>query len=409
MTILHRIFSDGFRVFFLTALVYAIAAIGVWEGFLAAQVLGLSPTLPPAPAPHLWHAHEMVFGYAGAALAGFLMTAVPNWTGARAAPARFLTLVFALWLAGRLAIWFSASLPPLLVAIADLSFLPVLATKVALQLKARPKPQNLVFLVALGLLVLANLFCHLDWMGVLPAGAEAGLRAGLITLVAMILILGGRVTPGFTRNAMLAEGRQERLPRDFEALALLAAAPALALAPAILLDLPEPVRAPLAALAGAAALARLFMWRGGWTARRPILWTLHLSYGLAGLGLIALAAAGAGWVPELLALHLLGMGAVGGMTLSVLSRAVLGHTGRALVAPRALVAAYAALPLATLARAGAAWDPRLHGAGNLLAGALWLLAFMLALGALWPACRDPRLPRAPVNPPPREAAPQPAP
>ncbi|MCB1972720.1 MAG: NnrS family protein, partial [Geminicoccaceae bacterium] len=216
---------------------------------------------------------------------------------------------FLCWLAGRLAMWDSGQIPPLWVAVADLSFLPVLAAKIAAQLIVRPKPQQLIFLLALALFWSANLFCHLEWLGILSDGVGPGLRAGLMTLIAMIVILGGRVTPGFTRNAMVATGREDRLPQNPKGLAVLSIAPALALPPAVLAGLPAGVVAFLAIVSGAAVLARLVLWRGGWTVRRPILWTLHLSYGLTGAGLIAFGCSALNVGSELAALHLLGIGA----------------------------------------------------------------------------------------------------
>lgn len=395
-----RLFSQGFRIFFFAACLFALLSMAIWEGFVALQSFGDAPALPPAVAPHLWHAHEMIFGYGGAVLAGFFLTAVPNWTGGKSAPERFIALVFALWLAGRLGLWVSASLPPLLVAAADLAFLPALGLKIAAQLLVRPKPQQMIFLLALSLLWLANLMCHLEWLGLIRDGVAPGLRAGLLTLVAMIAILGGRVTPGFTRNAMVATGRETCLPQNPAWLAYATTAPTLALPFVVLLGLPDPVLALLALSAGAAALARVALWRGLWTLPRPILWTLHLSYALTGLGLIALGLAALNIGTELAALHLLGIGAVGGMTLSVLSRASLGHSGRPLHAPPALAAAYGLMPLAALARFIASTLPDWHATASLLAGALWLTAFALALYALWPALLLPRPPRKPVGDPP---------
>lgn len=397
---IKRLFSQGFRIFFLAACLFAVTSMAIWEGFLALQTFADASALPPAIAPHLWHAHEMIFGYGGAVLAGFFLTAVPNWTGGKSAPERFIALVFALWLLGRLGLWFSAGLPPVLVAAADLAFLPALGLKIAAQLLARPKPQQMIFLLALSLLWVSNLMCHLEWLGLLRDGVAPGLRAGLLTLVAMIAILGGRVTPGFTRNAMVAAGRENGLPQNPAWLAYGTTAPALALPAAHLLGLPDPVLGALALIAGAAALLRVALWQGYWTLSRPILWTLHLSYALTGLGLIALGLAGLSIGSELAALHLLGVGAVGGMTLSVLSRASLGHSGRPLHAPPALAAAYGLLPLATLARFIASALPAWHGAASLTAGALWLAAFTLALTALWPALLLPRPPRKPAGDPP---------
>lgn len=400
MTLIARLFSQGFRIFFLAACVFAILAMLVWEGVLALQIYGTTTTLPVAMPPHLWHAHEMVFGYGAAVLAGFFLTAVPNWTGGPAAAHRFIATAFVLWLAGRLALWFSASLPPWLVAGVDLAFLPVLGGKIAAQLAARPKAQQTIFLVALVLMWLANGLCHLEWLGLVRDGVTPGLRAGLLVLVALITILGGRVTPGFTRNAMVASGRETDLPRTPAWLAYAATAPAMALPAGVILRLPDILLAGLALSAGAAVLARVALWRGGWTLPRPILWTLHLSYAMAGAGLIALGLAGLGVGSEMAALHVLGVGAVGGMTLSVLSRASLGHAGRPLHAPPALALAYGLLPLAALARFVASSLPAVHDPASLIAGVLWLAAFVLALFALWPALSQPRPPRKPVGDPP---------
>ncbi len=384
------LFSEGFRIFFAAAVGFALVAMAWWLGWWG----GLLPDLPSPLAPMQWHAHEMIFGYGSAVLAGFFMTAVPNWTGAKGAPARFLALAFAVWALGRAAM-LGGGLWPLL----DLAFLPLLGAKIAGLLFKAPKPQQLIFLLALALLWSANLAFHLEMQGVLTDGIAPGLRAGLVTLIAMILILGGRVTPGFTRNAMVGAGRETRLPWNPAPLAILTAAPALALPLALLVGTPETLTAALAALAGAGALARVALWQGLWTRGKPILWTLHLSYALAGLGLIALGAAHLGLLPELAALHLLGIGAVGGMTLSVLTRASLGHSGRPLIAPRPVALAYALIPLATLARClGAETGAALPTA---TAGALWCLAFALVLVTYWPIWSQPRPPRAPVARQPR--------
>ena len=124
---LQILLSEGLRIFFLAAMLYAVFAMGVWEGWLGLQAItGQAPAMPFAPPPVLWHAHEMIFGYACAVLGGFFLTAVPSWTGEKSARALFLTVLAALWLAGRLAVWWSGALDPLLVALIDLAFLPVL-------------------------------------------------------------------------------------------------------------------------------------------------------------------------------------------------------------------------------------------------------------------------------------------
>ncbi|MFV0300213.1 MAG: NnrS family protein, partial [Paracoccus sp. (in: a-proteobacteria)] len=190
-----HLFDAGWRIFFLAAGIWALVSIAVWMLWLAGLAGGAGHL---GVAPQLWHAHEMIVGYATAAMGGFFLTAVPNWTGAKAAPARFVMLVSGLWLAGRLAVCLTGVLPPLLVALVDLAFLPVLAAKILTQLLARPEPQNLMFLVLISLLWSANLMVHLDWMGLTATGWQ-GLRGGLLTVCAMIAALGGRVTPAFTR------------------------------------------------------------------------------------------------------------------------------------------------------------------------------------------------------------------
>lgn len=390
MTALARFFGDGFRVFFFAASLFAVLAVGVWAGWLAAQASGVTVDLPTATAPHLWHAHEMIFGYGAAVLGGFFLTAVPNWTGARAAPQLFNALVAGLWLMGRLAVWQSASLPAGLVALVDLAFVPVLATKLLEQLLKRPKPQQMILLAMLGLFWSGNLMVHLEWIGQTADTLWPGLRVGLFSLGALIMVLGGRVTPGFTRNAMVQSGCETGLPRNPMPLAAVAIAAAVAVPLGLMAQVPDMALGLAALIAGAAGLLRVALWRGGWTKDKPILWMLHLSYAVNSLGFVAFGLANLGLGSEVAALHLLSIGGVGGMTLAVMSRATLGHTGRALVAPKPVVLAYVLLPLAALARfAGSAW-PGLYYPGIFTAAALWCIAFALFTIALWPAFFGPR-------------------
>lgn len=397
MTALKRLFGDGFRVFFLAAGLFALVSMAIWEGCQITQARGGMLDLPTAAPPHLWHAHEMIFGYASAAIGGFLLTAVPSWTGMKSAPHRFIAVVAGLWLAGRLAVWFSGHLSPGLVAVLDLAFVPVLAANLLTQLIKRPKPQQMIILAILTAYWIANLMVHLEWTGLTADTAWAGLRAGLLTLGALIMVLGGRVTPGFTRNAMVQSGREHGLPVNPMPLAAVAIAAALTQPLGYLLGAPETWLAPFALIAGAAGLARVALWRGLWTKDRPILWTLHLSYALNALGFLALGLADLGLASEIAALHLLGIGGVGGMTLAIMSRATLGHTGRALVAPRPVALAYALIPLAALIRWLGAEIPALSAPAILIAGALWLTAFGLFTAALWPVFWGPRAARTPAK------------
>lgn len=382
---------DGWRVFFLAAGIYAVFSVAVWTLWLAAAATGGGlEGLPFAPAPQLWHAHEMIFGFASAALGGFFLTAVPNWTGAKAAPARFVGLVAGLWLAGRVAVWFSGALPPALVALVDLAFVPVLAAKILTQLLQRPKPQNMMFLLLLTLVWLSNLVVHLEWMG-LARTEYQGLRGGLLAICAMIAVLGGRVTPAFTRNALIRAGHEDGLPvtrKPFEVAGI--ALPILTGA-ATLAGAPDALTGTLALGAGLAAGLRLAGWRTARTLSDPIVWALHAGYGLLALGLVAWGLALWGVGSEIGALHILGIGAIGGMTLAVMSRASLGHSGRALVAPGPVALGYALLPVAVALRwAASTWPGALYHVGTIGAGLLWVTAFALYLAALWPVWTTPR-------------------
>jgi uncharacterized protein involved in response to NO len=399
MTALKRFFTDGFRVFFFCAGLFAILSMILWEGYLAIDALGGRVDLPTAAPPHLWHAHEMIFGYGAAVLGGFFLTAVPSWTGAKAAPHLFVASVAGLWLIGRLAVWNSGALPPGVVALADLAFVPVLTLNILSQLIKRPKPQQMIFLLMLTLFWAGNLMVHLEWMGLADNSLWHGLRAGLLTLCTLIMVLGGRVTPGFTRNAMVQSGRETDLPWNPKPLAFLATGAALTQPVGYILGAPEMLLAPLALIAGVAGLVRVVLWRALWTKGQPILWTLHLSYAVNAAGFIALGLAQLGIASEVAALHLLGIGGVGGMTLAMMSRATLGHSGRALVAPGPVVLAYALVPLAALSRYAGSAFPALYYPGVLMAGALWILAFTVFTAALWPAFWGPRLRRPPAKAP----------
>lgn len=389
---LQVLFSAGMRVFFLAAGIYAVLAMAVWEAWLAAFALGgESPSLPFAPPPQLWHAHEMIFGYACAVLGGFFLTAVPSWTGEKSARAAALTLLAALWLAGRLAVWFSGGLDPWLVAALDLGFLPLLALKIGLQLFRRPKPQNVMFLGLIALLWTGNLLVHLDWTGVAPGLAGRGLRMGLMTVAATIAIIGGRVIPAFTRNAMLRDGRETGLPESRIWAERAGIASAVLLPACIGLGLPVSALALVALAAGLVQALRLAGWRGAWTLGQPILWSLHLAFAMLALGYLALAAAWAGLTGETGALHVTGIGAVGGMTLAMMTRAALGHTGRPLIAARPIAWAYGLVALAAVLRSlGAEAAPGWADWAILISGALWLLAFTLFLAHYWPILTGPR-------------------
>ncbi|WP_406644784.1 NnrS family protein [Aliisedimentitalea scapharcae] len=389
MATVNRVFSEGFRVFFLAAGIYGIFTGLVWTLWLG----GVIDTPSQAFAPHLWHAHEMIFGYATAAIGGFFLTAVPNWTNAPGARQGYIAVVSGLWFAGRLAVWYSAALPPLAVAGLDLIFVPILAAKILSQLLKRPKPQNMMFMIFLALLWVSNLMVHLEWIGVTDDTAYAGMRGGVIVLCSLIAILGGRVTPAFTRNAMKRDGVPEaRWPRSVPVIERATIVLAILLPVLVLAQVPGVFSGAIAIVFGVVQLIRLSKWGGGWCLKQPILLALHMGLAMLALGLILWGLAGLQIGDEIAALHVLGIGCVGGMTLAVMSRAGLGHSGRPLIAPTPIALGYFVIALAAAMRwVGPMLSDSLFLPSMMITGFLWVLAFALYVVAMWPALTQPRL------------------
>lgn len=384
-----RLTSEGFRIFFFSAALYGLFVGVIWLLWVGAMALGTAMELPGlGHLPQQWHAHEMIFGYSLAAVGGFFLTAVPNWTNTPGARHGFVLAVAALWLVGRLALWFAGALDPVLVMVLDQLFVPVLAAKILAQLIKRPKPQNMVFLGFLSALWVANLLVHLEWVG-LTGTLDSGLRMGLLALVGMIAVLGGRVTPAFTRNAMKREALDEATwPNSPEILNKVVMILALALPWSAVW---MPLAGLVALLLAGAQAARQWNWFTPWMLRQPILWSLHLGMAFMALGLALWGAAQFGFGDELMALHLLGIGCVTGMTVAVMSRASLGHTGRALIAPRPVAIAYGLLAVSALMRG---FGPGLWSAGYfqvmVLAALAWCLSFLLLIYALTPILSSPK-------------------
>ena len=359
----------GFRPFFLLGALFAALAVPLW----LAAYMG-DAALPTALPASLWHGHEMLFGYGTAVLAGFLLTATPGWSGRPPITGAGLAALVVIWLAGRLASSAGGAIPAVAAAV-DLAFLPALALAVAPALRAATR-RNLVFLPMLGVLVLANLAVQLDALDVLPGAGSSALRAALDLFVLLIALIGGRIVPAFTASALSARGAAAR-PRP------LSARDRLAIRLLVVLVLADV--AGRARLAGGIALAaavlngwRLYGWGGSRTLRQPILWVLHLGYawlaiGLAWKGLIDLT----GLAPSADALHGLAIGAIGTMTLAVMSRAALGHTGRPLHTPWPIVASYLLISAAALVRLATVPAPEQLALPLLvLSAASWSLAYL---------------------------------
>ena len=381
--------SFGFRPFFFGAGVWAALAMAVWITALSG-----GPGLPTRFDPVVWHAHEMLFGYLGAVAAGFLLTAVPNWTGRLPIVGWPLGGLFALWLLGRVAVAVSAWLPALVVALADLAMPAVLAALIAREIVAGRNWRNLLVLAILGTLLLGNALFHWEAARGGAAASGQGLRLGLAAAVMMIAVIGGRIVPSFTRNWLVQRGGG-RLPvppmQRLDRVALVVLLAALVL----WMIWPRALATGGAlVVAGVLHLVRLGRWAGYRTGAEPLVWVLHLGYGFVPLG--ALALGGGILLPTghgAAAQHLWMAGAIGLMPLAVMTRATLGHTGQALSAGPGTLGLYCLLILAVLARFGVGLWPMQAAWMQSLAGVAWILAFAGFAALYGPLLLCPRVAR----------------
>jgi uncharacterized protein involved in response to NO len=386
----HALFSYGFRPFFLGAGVYAFVVMGIWVAWLSMQMPGWAMF---GSSPFAWHAHEMIFGFAAAAVAGFLLTAVPNWTGALPLSGSPLVLLFVVWLLGRVAMLAAGLLGPVFAAVVDLAFLPLLGISAALQLFVKPAPRNFMLLAILAAMVGANVAYHLANSGIRPGEELGGLRFALMLLALMIAIIGGRVIPAFTHNWLHLNRASPRLPQRLTWLDASSIVSVALLALLQVLPAPDWIQGCIALFAALANGSRLFLWHGAPTWRAPIVFVLHVGYAwlVAGLLLIGAAAFGSG-LPSVAADHAFGAGAVATMIMAIMTRASLGHTGRAIVAPHPVALAYGLLTFAALLRVfGAILGPS-HYLGILqVAGLAWIGAFGLFVVVYAPILMTPRI------------------
>ena len=364
--------SAGFRPFFLAAALWAAIAIPAWV-----VVFTGSAALPTALSPSVWHVHEMVFGFGAAVVAGFLLTAIPNWTGRLPLQGGPLAGLVLLWLAGSVAVLLSGEIGAGLVSVLDLAFPLVFLTVVGREIIAGRNWRNLPVVTALGLLLLANLLVHLEATG-MTTTAAVGNRLGVATLVMLISFVGGRIIPSFTRNWLVKQRPAGALPAPFDGFDR-AALGLTALALAIWVVAPEAAVAPWCDLAAGTALCvRLLRWQGVATWREPLLWSLHLAYAWLGVGILLLGLdAFVPWLPATAALHALTAGAIGTATLAVMTRVTLGHTGRPLIAGPGTVTVYGLVTLAALLRLFAPLAGEQYVLVLSLAGVAWSAAFGL--------------------------------
>jgi uncharacterized protein involved in response to NO len=380
----YQLFANGFRPFFLLGSTQAGLSILVWLPVFYGEL-----TLASAFAPRDWHVHEMLYGYLPAVITGFLFTAIPNWTGRLPLQGRPLAVLVAVWIAGRLAVTFSAGLgwwPALLI---DASFLTLVAAAAAREIIAGGNWRNLNVVVLVVLLLSGNVAFHLE--AHVRGTAEFGIRIGIAVVVLLISLIGGRIIPSFTRNWLVKEN-PGRLPVPFGRFDMMVVAfGALALLSWVVI--PENrSTGDVLALAALLHLVRLARWAGDRTLRERLLVILHIGYCFVPIGFLFNAAASYGWLPASAGTHAWMAGAAGIMTLAVMTRATRGHTGQELTADIATQAIYAAIIIAVVARLCAVVHPTqatllLHVAAFAWAAAFF--GFALAYGPLLLG-RDPK-------------------
>ena len=357
----------GFRPFYIAAAVLACLAVPLW----VAAMLGVF-TLNMAVSPMLWHAHEMLLGFATGVIIGFLLTAVKAWTGLQTPRGAALGALVLLWIAARLAAWLA---PYPVYAALDVVLLPAVAIIMLRVLLRADNKRNLPLAGILFLLSLANLVFHLSVMGWVPVTPTSPLYAALGLIVMVECVMAGRVIPAFTMS--VTPGLKITVPKWLERSALASTALGLALwvfAPAGWITF------VVLAAAAALQLARMSRWHPLVTRSRPILWILHLSYAWIPVGLALLAVAQPGWVLVSLGVHALAVGATGGLIIGMLTRTARGHTGRPLQASRAEVLAYALVMAAAVLRVLVPLAaPQWYSHTLACAAAAWTIAFVIYL------------------------------
>ena len=380
----HPFFRGGFRPFFASGALWALVALALW-------LVALSGTfaLPTHFDLLSWHRHEMLFGFVGAVIAGFLLTAIPNWTGRLPIAGGPLALLFGLWLSARLALLFSAQVGPLVAALLDVGFYVVLAALAAREVFAS-KNRNVPIVLLILLFATANALDHSAAAGFVDDDA-IGTRAAIGIVVVMISLIGGRVVPSFTRNWLVKQGSQSGLPTQperFDIIAIIATA--LAMAGWLIAPL-EPAVGALLILAAGLQAVRLARWSGLRAWRDPLVLVLHVGYSWVPVGLCLLGFSIVGTiVPGSGAIHALTAGAMATMILAVMTRATLGHTGRELKANGATVMIYILVTIGALGRVAAPLLPIDFMLAVRLSGLAWGGAFLMFLLVYGPMLVCPR-------------------
>lgn len=373
------LFNLGFRPFFLGGAISAALLIGLW---LVIYSRGYQPGYYSYGV--YWHAHEMLFGYTLAIIAGFLLTAVRNWTSIQTPHGKPLALLFLLWLCARLMPLFG-SLPPELVAIVDLSFAPMLAGAIGWPIIRSGNYRNLIFIPLLLAFFIANSLVHLQLLGITTGTADLGFQLALFLVITIISLIGGRVIPFFTERGVQGVNcrRFSWIEKGIIPLTLLW----------LICSLTpwQPVTLFLSGLLAVVHLVRLAGWFNPAILRVPLVWILQLGYLFIVLGFALYTLTLADMLSKSIAYHAFAAGGIGGLTLGMMARVSLGHTGRPLQVPPLIICAFVLMLLSAVIRVSVIALPLPYLASLHLSGSLWVLSWILFVAYYLPILVKPRV------------------
>jgi len=383
----HPFLSYSFRPFFLLNALFALAIVIVWVLVLQ----GKGPATLPANTM-LWHGHEMLVGFAMATIAGFILTAVATWTGRAPVNGWPLALLVFAWLAGRAAMMLSGVMPAWLVALLDMAFPLLFSFFAAREIIAAGNRRNFPIVGITLLLAMLNLVYHLGAMQLLPEGDRLAVYLLIHTILLLITVIAGRVVPNFTANWLRTRGATSLPVNNVlvdRATILVTVAVGIGASTAAT----SPVTGVLALVAAALHAIRLSRWCGLATVDEPLLFVLHVAYAWLPIGYAMTGCVVFGWIfVPTAALHVLTMGAIGGMIFAMTTRVPLGHTGRPLTASRLTALAYLMLMLAVLTRVvGPLVSPDYLSTVQWSASG-WVIAFAIFAWVYWPVLTRPSLP-----------------
>jgi uncharacterized protein involved in response to NO len=381
------LFDKGFRPFFILAALASVVYLPAWLGVFWGW------WVPPGSwRPSAWHGHEMLFGYTAAVLAGFLLTAVSQWTGRETAEGGALAGLCVVWLAGRVAVLMGGILPGWVIAVADLAFLPAVAFAVGRALIVSGNARNFPFIALLISFWGGNLWMHLSSVGVVSGGVSSALWVSVDVMMVIALIISGRIIPLFTGNAIdQTTGSWPWVDRALVGLVggYLVSAYAVPIG-AVGGALPE-VRAIMGLAVAVAIFVRMIPWGGQYTWDAPILWVLHLGHAWIGVGFLLRGLDAVGLVVPMASLHALTAGAIGTLTIAMMTRVARGHTGRALTVSWPTALTYVAVIAAGVLRVVGSVVPAWYLGSMWASGLLWAAAFAVYLAIYTPMLVAPRV------------------